>query len=531
MYLQNMYTIAGYLAVALTIRKTSMAHYDIIIIGTGAGGGTLALKLAPSGKRILILERGDYIPREKENWDTEEIFLKGRYKAKENWLDKNQAVFHPGTYYCVGGNTKVYGAALLRMRERDFQELQHHGGVSPAWPVDYAEMAPWYLEAEQLYSVHGQRGTDPTEPHEAHPYPKPPLAHEPRIQQLHDDMLTLGLKPFPLPMGVRTGQTTAEAPYTLDRFDGFPDAAEMKSDAHVVGVREALKHDNVTLLVNCIVERLETDSSGMEIKTVHALHHGDPISFSADLVVVCCGAVNTAALLLRSANEKHPNGLANGSDVVGRHYMCHNNSAMLAISLNPNPTVFGKTLALNDFYFGDEDFAFPMGHIQMLGKSDPVMYREDAPFFAPGFTLEYLAAHTLDFWMTSEDLPDPENRVTLTAAGQIQLHYTENNLEGHERLMKKLKWILEHAGFEQHFLPNNIYLGKKIPIAGTAHQCGTVRFGLDPATSALDPWCRAHEVKNLYVVDGSFFPSSSAVNPALTIMAMALRVGNHINNL
>ncbi len=508
-----------------------LQHYDVIIIGTGAGGGTLAYKLAPSDKKILILERGDFIPREKENWDTEEVFLKARYKAKETWLDKDGKAFHPGIHYNVGGNTKVYGAALLRMREADFGELQHHGGISPAWDLSYQDLARYYTEAEKLYTVHGERGTDPSEPAENEPYPLPPLQHEPRIQELYDDLKILGLKPFPLPIGVRLGETTGgDAPAVLDRFDGFPDPSESKADAHVVALKEALKHPNVTLETNSYVEKLETDTSGKVVKTVVVKKENETLRYSADVVVVACGAINSAALLLRSANAQHPNGLANGSDVVGRHYMAHNNSALLAISKKPNPTKFGKTLAINDFYFGDEEFAYPMGHIQMLGKSDPVMYKEDAPAFAPGFALDYLAKHSLDFWMTSEDLPDPNNRVVLTKDGNVCLHYQENNLEGHKRLQKKLRWILEHVGCETHLLPNHMYLGKKIPLAGTAHQCGTVRFGDDPATSALNTWCRAHEVDNLYVVDGSFFPSSSAVNPGLTIIAMALRVGEFLRN-
>ncbi|MCB0517780.1 MAG: GMC family oxidoreductase [Saprospiraceae bacterium] len=505
-----------------------MNTYDIIIIGTGAGGGTLAYKLAPSGKKILILERGDFIPREKENWDTEEVFLKGRYKANENWKDKNGKEFHPGIHYCVGGNTKVYGSALLRMREKDFGELQHHGGISPAWPIDYHDLAPYYLEAEKLYSVHGERGTDPCEPNEPAPFPEPPLEHEPRIQELFDDLKELGLKPFPLPIGVKLTKEAGDAPAVLDRFDGFPDPSGAKADSHEVCIKKALQYPNVTLVTGAFVEHLATNATGTEIKEVHVIKDGEPIVYQGDRVVVSCGAINTAALLLRSKNDRHPNGLANGSDVVGRHYMAHNNSAMLAISTKPNLTKFGKTLGINDYYFGDEDFSFPMGHIQMLGKSDPVMYKEDAPSIAPGFSLEYLAEHSVDFWMTSEDLPDPNNRVMCDANGNISLHYTENNLEGHRRLQKKLKWLLEHVGCEKHLLPNNIYLGKKILIAGTAHQCGTVRFGNDPNTSALNTWCRSHEVKNLFVVDGSFFPSSSAVNPGLTIMAMALRVGDYI---
>ena len=505
-----------------------MQHYDIIIIGTGAGGGTLAQKLAPSGKKILILERGDFIPREKENWDTEEVFLKGRYKAKEDWTDKNGKTFQAGIHYCVGGNTKMYGAALLRMRAEDFGELKHHGGTSPAWPINYEDLAPYYLEAEKLYTVHGERGSDPTEPTEVSPYFHPPLAHEPRIQQLNDDMVELGLQPFPLPMGVRTEQNRGESPYVLDRFDGFPDPSEMKADSHVVGIKAAMEYPNVTLKTNCLVEKLETDATGKIITGVIATYNGVSVKYKGDTVVVSCGAINSAALLLRSANDQHPNGLANESDVVGRHYMFHNNSALLAISTKPNPTKFGKTLAVNDFYFGEDDFPYPMGHIQMLGKSDPMMYKEEAPGFAPGFTLDYLAKHAMDFWMTSEDLPDPNNRVVLDESGNICLHYTENNIEGHKRLQKKLKWILEHVGCERHLLPNNIYLGKKIPLAGSAHQCGTIRFGEDPKNSALNTWCRSHEVNNLYVIDGSFFPSSSAVNPALTIMAMALRVGDHL---
>jgi choline dehydrogenase-like flavoprotein len=238
--------------------------------------------------------------------------------------------------------------------------------------------------------------------------------------------------------------------------------------------------------------------------------------------------VNSAALLLRSANDRHREGLANGSGVVGRHYMCHNNSVLLAISRRPNPTVFQKTLGVNDYYFGAADFDFPLGHIQMLGKSDVEMLKEGAPAFAPRFGLDFMARHSLDFWLTSEDLPDPENRVVVGRDGEIQLHYTENNVEGHRRLVARLKGMLHEIGCDEHLLPCSVYLGKKIPIGGTAHQCGTVRFGRDPRTSALDVHCKAHELDNLYVVDASFFVSSTAVNPALTIMANALRVGDHL---
>ncbi len=506
-----------------------MTHYDIIIIGTGAGGGTLAYKLASTGKKILILERGEYIPKEKDNWSTQAVFLDAKYKAKESWLDKNGKEFHPGIHYCVGGNTKVYGSALLRMREQDFEEVHHHGGISPAWPISYNELESYYNQAEKLYHVHGERGIDPTEPQSSEPYAYGPLPHEPRIQELFNDMEELGLNPFPLPIGVRTADgIPGEAPPVLDRFDGFPDPSESKADSHVIGIKPAVQHPNVTLLTGSFVEKLTTSADGSRVTEVVVHRHEATEIYSGDIVVVACGAINSAALLLRSADDKYPEGLANGSGVVGRHYMAHNNSALLALSRKPNSTLFGKTIGLNDFYFGSDDFEYPLGHIQMLGKSDQLMFREDAPGFAPGLALDYVAKHALDFWMTSEDLPDPNNRVTLQSDGRIQLHYTENNMEGHKRLKKKLQWILEHVGCETHLLPNNVYLGKKIPLAGTAHQCGTVRFGNDPKTSALNPLCRAHEVENLYVVDGSFFPSSSAVNPGLTIIAQALRVGDHL---
>jgi choline dehydrogenase-like flavoprotein len=503
--------------------------YDIIIIGTGAGGGTLAHKLASSGKKILIIERGGYVPREKENWDTEEVFNKERYHTHETWIDKNGKKFRPGTSYFVGGNTKFYGAALFRLREKDFEILQHKDGISPEWPLKYKDFEAYYDEAEKLYSVNGLRGEDPTDPHSNVAYPNPPLTHEPRIQKLNDDIQKLGLHPFHIPMGVIQDKNRAAAPYQLDRFDGYPDPTELKADSHVCGIKPALEHQNVELVINTKVEKLLTDDSGKNVTSVLCSHEGKEIIYEGKIIIVSCGAVNSAALLLKSKNEKHPNGLANSSDLVGRNYMHHNNSAMVALSKEENKTTFGKTLAVNDFYFGDKEYDFPIGHIQMLAKSDAAQFKADAPGFTPMFTLEKMAKHALDFWLTTEDLPNPNNRVKVDDNGNIHLEYTENNLESHKKLVEKLKWILENSGCETHLLPNNIYLGKKIPLAGVAHQCGTMRFGNDPKNSVLDINCKAHDLNNLFVVDGSFFPSSAAVNPALTIMANALRVGDFIN--
>ena len=515
----------------------SSNHYDVIIIGTGAGGGTLAYKLAPSGKRILLLERGSYVPREQDNWSTRAVNIDAKYNTHEKWRDKEGKELHPHTNYWVGGNTKFYGAALFRLREQDFGELKHHGGISPAWPISYGELEPYYLEAERLYRVHGERGEDPTDPHASGPYAHPAVSHEPRIQQLSDDFAAAGLKPFHVPLGIMLDEDNPRTSKCIrcSTCDGHPCLVSAKSDAQVCAVDPALEYPNVSMMTGAYVSRLETDASGREISKVIVEHGGKTEELTGSIVVVSCGAINSAALLLRSANEQHPNGLANGSDVVGRHYMGHINSVVMAISKCPNPTVFQKTLAVNDFYFGSPEFNYPMGHISFVGKLDAVTLAGGAPAIAPGWSLELMAKHSLDFWLTSEDLPDPNNRVTLSSKGEIVLSYTLNNEESHKQLIRKLEHTMKNFhcsihGHECHhgLFSRNLYVGQRIPLAGVAHQNGTIRFGNDAQTSALDRNCKAHEIDNLYVVDGSFFPSSGAVNPALTIMANALRVGDHL---
>lgn len=512
-------------------------HYDVIIIGTGAGGGTLARRLAPSGKKILILERGDFVRRGKENWDSRTVNIEARYNTKEVWYTSDGKPLHPHTNYNVGGNTKFYGAALFRMRERDFEEVEHFDGVSPAWPITYDELEPFYAEAEKLYHVHGTRGEDPTEPWASGDFPYPAVSHEPRMQHLAEDFAAGGVRPFHVPLGIMLNENNPNSNcIRCNTCDGFPCLLNAKSDSHTCGINSALGFENVELLTNAFVSRLETDPTGRRVAAVRVEREGEQEIYSADLVVVSCGAINSAALLLRSADEKHPNGLANQSDQVGRNYMGHVNSVLLAVSKCPNPTVFQKTLAVNDFYFGDDDFPYPMGHISFVGKLDGVTLSAGAPAIAPGFTLEMMARHSLDFWLTTEDLPRPENRVTLDGEGNIVLSYTPNNVEAHKRLQGKLKKLMNnqrkcdiHGGeCHQGLFSRNLFLGQQIPLAGVAHQNGTIRFGDDPRASALDRNCRAHDVDNLYVVDGSFFPSSSAVNPALTIMANALRVGDHL---
>jgi choline dehydrogenase-like flavoprotein len=402
---------------------TMREHYDVIIIGTGAGGGTLAYKLAGSGKHILLLERGDFLPREKENWDATSVFAKNKYTTMERWYDGKGKLFQPGQHYYVGGNTKFFGAVLFRMRRQDLAEIHHHGGTSPAWPIAYEDLEPYYTEAEKIYHVRGVRGEDPTEPSTNAPYAYPAINHEPRIQMLADAMQANGLRPFHLPMGVRLNEALRHKSLCIrcETCDGFPCLVNAKSDAHIMCINPALEHANVTLVTNAKVTKLETDASGRTVTGLVAERDGQSETFSGDIIVVSAGAINSSVLLLKSANEKHPDGLANSSGVVGRHYMAHHNTAFIALSGVPNDTIFQKTLGINDFYLNNNDWGFPMGHIQMLGKSTHDLLKAEVGAPAPRFSYEWIAEDAIDFWLTTEDLPDPDNRVTLHRDGGITL--------------------------------------------------------------------------------------------------------------
>jgi choline dehydrogenase-like flavoprotein len=347
-------------------------------------------------------------------------------------------------------------------------------------------------------------------------------------------MVAVGLHPFHSPSGVLLDEShpAFSACIRCATCDGFACLVHAKADAEVIAVRPAIQRDNVTLVRNAQVHRLETDASGRTVTSVVADVEGHEQRFSADLVVLSAGAVNSAKILLASANDHHPNGLANGSDQVGRNYVFHNSRAFLAVSTEKNDTRFQKTLGLNDYYFGDADFDYPMGNLQMVGKSSAPMYRGEKPIetkLAPTFALRDVAEHAVDFWLSVEDLPDPDNRVTLDKDGNVHLRYRPNNQEPMEQLYRRVKKHLSHLGMHPHHLiPRDVYMKNDIPVAGCAHQAGTVRFGTDPATSVLNTDCRAHDVDNLYVVDTGFFPSIGAVNPALTAIANALRVGDHL---
>jgi choline dehydrogenase-like flavoprotein len=511
-------------------------HYDVIIIGTGAGGGTLAHALAGSGKKILLLERGNFLPREMDNWNPRPVFVDGRYISKDTWFDRDGKPFQPQVHYFVGGATKLYGAALYRLRPGDFGELRHVDGISPAWPLSYDDFEPWYSRAEQLYQVRGNGGEDPTEGHRSAPYPWPAVSHERRIGEISASLEKGGYRPFHAPCGILLDE--ADRPRSTcircTWCDGYPCLVHAKSDAEVIAVRPVLSRPNVTLLTEAEVTKLETDPGGRAVTGVVVSRDGDRAVYTGDIVVMSAGAANSAKILLNSASDAHPHGLANGSDQVGRNYMFHNCRAVVALSKEKNDTVFQKTLGINDFYFSAPDYEYPAGNIQMIGKSNAEAMRGERPemtMFSPEWTLSDVASHAVDFWLTTEDLPIPQNRVTTDADGNVHLAYTATNNEEADRLYQELKKILNHTGMSQHHvLRKNFYMDMDIPIAGCAHQAGTCRFGTDPATSVLDVNCKAHELDNLYVVDTSFFPSIGAVNPALTAMANALRVSEVIQH-
>lgn len=490
---------------------------DVFIIGSGIGGGTLANRLVHHGLTVTILERGDYLPQEADNWNVNSVFARQKYVPSETWLDKAGTAFRPGTYYYVGGSSKMYGAAMLRLRERDFEELEHADGVSPAWPISYRQLAPYYDLAEQLYRIHGQAGADPTEPPNVPTYPYPALHHEPVIEQVASALKGHGIKPFPIPLAVQRHE--GGPCIRCKTCDGFPCKVHAKTDAEIAAIKPALATGRLTLKTNARATRLVLTSDGRRVNAVEYESGGRIERVSAPIIVVSASAVNSAVLLLRSACDKAPKGVANSSGLVGRNYMAHNNTALMSVGWKLNGTNFQKTICINDFYFGGDDFKYPMGNIQSLGKLQTGMLTAKQKYL-PKFVADRMAERSVDWWIMSEDLPNPENRVLLEA-DRISLHYTANNMAGHKRLAEKARSLMKKIGFK-------LNITKHMGGLSVSHQCGTVRFGSDPSKSALNEFCRSFDHDNLFVVDASFFPSSAAVNPALTIAAQAIRVADHM---
>jgi choline dehydrogenase-like flavoprotein len=496
-------------------------HSDIIIIGTGAGGGTIAQALAETSASVLIVERGDFVPQEDENWDPEAVWKDLRYRAREQWLDERGREFTPYTHYGVGGNTKFWGSVLYRLRREDFEAVEHLDGLSPAWPIDYDTLAPYYDRAERLYHVRGAEGEDPTEPSRA-PYPYDAVPHAPEMAAIVERLRQQGLHPSPLPLGLlRIGED--DGCILCNTCNSFVCKRHAKGEADVCCVRPALARPNVTLWTNTTAERLLTNPSGCRIESVDVRRNGEVVRVHAPLVIVSCGAINSAALLLRSASHKHPGGLANSSGLVGTRYMAHLATMMQGFHpLRKNSTIFQKTVAINDFYLRGPNTDYPLGQIQSQGRTHAVMAQTVVPWI-PLWAYEAWVSRGVDWLVMSEDLPATSNRVTIAPDGRIRLQYTPNNVKAHKRLVAETKRILRRLGYW-------LVVTHSHGSTNTTHQCGTLCFGTDPRSSVLDPFCRTHDVDNLFVVDASFFPSSAAVNPGLTIAAQALRVADYIKD-
>jgi choline dehydrogenase-like flavoprotein len=494
-------------------------HFDVVIVGSGAGGGTMAHALSTTGARVLLVERGEAVPQEAENWDPAAVWQQQRYRPKETWLDRRGRPFLPFVHYVVGGNTKFWGSVLYRLRRDDFDAVEHVDGISPAWPIDYDTLAPWYDQAERLYHVHGQHGADPTDA-ERGPFPYPPIPHEPPVLELVEGLRSLGLHPSHLPLGlVAPGQPGGCI--LCSTCASFPCRIRAKSDAETRCIEPALDSATVTLWTGTRAYRLVTDAAGRKVTGVELVRDGRQVKVTAGTVVVACGAVNSAVLLLRSATEKHPKGLANSSDLVGRGYMAHNSTMMEAFHpFKINSTVFQKTVSINDFYRAGNGRRYPLGHIQSQGRAHAPVVRAVKPYL-PGWAVEPWVSRGVDWLAMSEDLPRRSNRVTLEPGGRIRLNYRPNNLRAHAELVREARRILKRLGYWT-------VLTHSFQVQNTTHQCGTLVFGIDPKKSVLDTFCRSHDVENLFVVDASFFPSSAAVNPGLTIIAQALRVADHM---
>ncbi|MFN3718856.1 MAG: FAD-dependent oxidoreductase [Rhizobium rhizophilum] len=492
-----------------------MSDADVIIIGSGMGGATLAAQLAPTGRRILIVEKGERLQPSSADRDADAIFGKAHFRPKEEWLDGEGQPFNPGNYYNVGGNSKFYGAVLLRYRREDFSPLRHMGGTTPGWPIAYDSLEPWYQQAEHLFEVRGTLGEDPTEPPHSGRYDHAPVPDEPAIADLRRRLKSVGLHPASLPLGIDIDTWLAHGRTT---WDAFPDTCGGKKDAETVSLARALRHPNVTLATGCEVTRLLAGEGG-QITGVEVLDHGAKKVLSAPLVVLSAGAVRSAAILLSSADKGHPQGLANRSDQVGRNFMNHNCSAVLALHpLRRNPSVYQKTLLVNDFYLTGGPNGEPLGNIQLLGKITGPILAASSPLPRP--LVHWIADRSIDLYAMSEDLPNPESRVQVRN-GRIVLDWKRSNWEAHLALVDKLKSLLRKAGYP-------IVLSRAFDRRTPSHQCGTARMGADPTKSVVDSFGRSHDHRNLFIVDASILPTSAAVNPALTIAALALRSGKHI---
>ncbi len=494
-------------------------HYDVAIVGSGAAGATLAAELSAAGHAVLLLERGGAMDLADQNVADVDLFRRQRYHPDESWFGPDGDPFAPQMVYALGGNTKIWGAVLERMREREFTGLALQDGTSPDWGLRYADLAPWYEKAEALYQVHGRRGIDPTEPPRSSDFPHAPRPIEPFLEELRQGLERRAVRPYPLPL---SWSSSEEDP---------------SGDAERFGLERAAAAPTYTLRCGARVRALHVNPSGTEVRGVEARIDGRNWLFMAHQVVLAAGAVNSAAILLRSVSEPHPDGLANGSGQVGRNLMKPQLTSILQLAASPNSGRYPRSLGVNDYYWGDKNVDFPLGAIQSGGGvlQDP-LFAESPPVLSlvtkllPDLALEELARRSVCWWAMSAVLPDPENRLTVRG-DRIQINYVANCLEAHDRLV--YRWLdtiqaVEADPLTQVVRAAPIYPRGEAPLAVMGYACGTCRMGSDPASSVVDLEGRSHQVANLSIADASILPGCPAVGPGLTVIANALRIAERL---
>lgn len=488
---------------------------DLIIVGSGIGGATLAAAVAPTGLKVIVLEKGERLVASAEARDDVAIFMHRHFASKEEWMGSDGKPFIAGNHYAVGGNSKFFGAVMYRFRDKDFRPRRHIGGITTGWPFGYDELEPWYSRAESLFRVRGATDQDPTEPRHSAPYAYPPVPDEPSMLEVRKRLAGAGVHPAALPLAIDIDAWLAGGP---TGWDAFPNTGAGKIDAETGPLADALRHPNVTLMTGAEVIRLESSTDGKTAVAAIVRTAGREIRLSARGFSLAAGAIQTSALLLRSASAVHSSGLANGSDQVGRNFMNHNSSALIAISpLLRNRSIYQKTLSFNDFYDADPITGYPLGNVQTLGRLTAAILKGNRPTMPMGVA-RLLADFAFGWYLQSEDLANPESRVTLRDDG-IVMHWERTNVEAHRLLIERTRSVMRRAGFP-------IVLVHTFDRRTTSHQCGTARLGSDPRTSVVNPGGRAHELDNLWITDASVLPTSAAVNPALTVAALALRAAS-----
>jgi choline dehydrogenase-like flavoprotein len=476
-------------------------RYDAIIVGSGAGGSTLAYQLTKHGLRVLVVERGDFLKPQRKT-GSEPI---GRYLYD---------VVKPETPLTfVGGATKFYGSALYRLRESDFRATTHEAGVSPAWPIGYADLEPYYGRAEGLYHVHGAVEGDPSEPPRSTVYPHPPLPHDPLVAKVVKRLAATGTAIAPIPRGVDYGPGgTCELCATCD---GYYCQIDAKMDAEKAALRPAMRTGNVDILTGAECLKVLTDASGEHAIGATIRQNGMEKDVPADVVAVCAGIPGSAHLLRRSRNAPHPEGLGNNSGMLGR-YLGGHSVGMLFPIVSPRPLGprHTKTFAINAAYEGVSDWHFPMGVIQVAGQ---MPYWQNAPWWMR-LPVKVIVSHALTCFYMTEALPTAESGYSFAGDTIVSRQEPQHNAETFARMRSFAVKAFRRAGFPVIARPRHYFW----------HDVGTARFGHDPADSVTNPDCMVHGISGLYVIDACVLPSAGAVNTALTIMALALRAGDRI---